>query len=547
MPNWVEAATLETLPLGSRRVFKSGDKQIALFHTDRGLFACNNRCPHEGYPLLEGSLDAEGAQDTAKTNGQSSRSCKLTCNWHAWTFDLDNGDNAAGGDRLRTYPVDQVDQRIMVDVSDPPRAERQAEALANLKDCFQQNDRGRMARELARLQAADGDPLDGVRNAIQWTYAHFPYGMTHAHAAAADWLALRETQAEDPAEELVPLVEAIAHMNYDSLRETAYPFTKESQTGSSNQVAQAIEDKDHDRATALIRGALRPVASIETALELLDGPLAKAALNHYGDFGHSAIYLLKTRQLIERLGISVAEPLLLCLARALIEAWREDLIPEFKAYHPALIRWRDQACPDGDKSVTAADFQNLSVSQALERCLLSKDRPQELYTALLGAAGWNMLHFDLKVDQRTDNAVAHNKTWLSFTHAITFANAARHLAERQPDLWPEALLQMACFVGRNASYLDPEVSQADWSVTDADTFLKTSKRSLFDHQQAEPIVSAHFIKLLFAVGEEVERAADQESSSLLLAAVRRLLSSPLKRPHSLRAAKQALAFVAREG
>mgnify|MGYP002037594384 FL=1 len=46
---------------------KHGDKQVALFHSPKGVYACNNRCPHEGYPLSQGTL-AEG--------------CVPTCNWH---------------------------------------------------------------------------------------------------------------------------------------------------------------------------------------------------------------------------------------------------------------------------------------------------------------------------------------------------------------------------------------------------------------------------------------------------------------------------------
>jgi len=49
-------------------VVKLGGKQIALFLNRKGtVYACTNRCPHEGYPLVKGSLDHE---------------CILTCNWH---------------------------------------------------------------------------------------------------------------------------------------------------------------------------------------------------------------------------------------------------------------------------------------------------------------------------------------------------------------------------------------------------------------------------------------------------------------------------------
>jgi phenylpropionate dioxygenase-like ring-hydroxylating dioxygenase large terminal subunit len=52
----VRVAPLETLLEKGRHLFKAGGKQIAVFAGDGGVFACNNRCPHEGYPLMEGKL-----------------------------------------------------------------------------------------------------------------------------------------------------------------------------------------------------------------------------------------------------------------------------------------------------------------------------------------------------------------------------------------------------------------------------------------------------------------------------------------------------------
>ena len=105
----VHVGSLEALKAQGRRLVKVGRKQIALFHGEKGVFACNNRCPHEGYPLMEGSL-AEG--------------CVLTCNWHNWKFDLDSGETLVGGDRLRRYPVQICGDEIWLDVADPPPAAR---------------------------------------------------------------------------------------------------------------------------------------------------------------------------------------------------------------------------------------------------------------------------------------------------------------------------------------------------------------------------------------------------------------------------------------
>src|ERR1043165_7479637 len=86
---WIKAASLEDLrekPV----VFKHPPRQIAVFKVDGRVFAIDNRCPHEGYPLAVGSLSAD---------------CVLTCNWHNWKFRLEDGKCTMGGDNVRSYPT----------------------------------------------------------------------------------------------------------------------------------------------------------------------------------------------------------------------------------------------------------------------------------------------------------------------------------------------------------------------------------------------------------------------------------------------------------
>jgi hypothetical protein len=231
------------------------------------------------------------------------------------------------------------------------------------------------------------------------------------------------------------------------------------------------------------------------------------------------------------------------LARALAEAWREDLIPEFRAYRPSLEAW-DEAM---DEPVAGEDFHGLGVKQALARALRSAGRREQLYEALFGAVAWNFLHFNLGLERRTDLNPSDSKSWLSFTHAITFANAGRKLAERQPELWPPFLLQLACFAGRNADAVVNEPLLEDWRVEDGGAFLESGFRKLFDHGVAEPIVTAHLVKLTTAIEEELEGAPDAPWRETILAALNRLLSNPPHRPQVLRLATQAVDFVAREG
>jgi hypothetical protein len=140
-----------------------------------------------------------------------------------------------------------------------------------------------------------------------------------------------------------------------------------------------------------------------------------------------------------------------------------------------------------------------------------------------------------------------NVSWLDFTHALTFANACRQLCEERPDLWPQALLQLALFIGRNKPYLDAGQDVSAWRVADPEAFVAAEMARLYDHGVSEPIVACHRIKVLFALEDELTAAPDAPWAGIACAAVNRYLSTPMKRHHGVRLAKQARAFVAKEG
>ncbi len=524
MDGWVRAMDRAALAQGGRAVFKHEGRQICVIESERGLYAFNNRCPHEGYPLKVASLN-EG--------------CVLTCNWHNWKFDLDSGETLVGGDRLRCYPVAVREGAIWVDISDAPAAKRIEGALHSLREAFEDHEYDRMARELARLEKAGADPMLGLRRAFGWARDHYEFGMTHAQAAAADWLWLRENRARGAGPRLVGLLEPVAHLAWDTLREPRFPYAGRARKFDADTLVTAIEAEDEATAQGLVRGALRDGLGFAR----LEAPLARAALAHYQDFGHSIIYVEKTRALIERLGEDMASALLPPLVRSLVYARREDLIPEFRRYAGALAAWQ----PDGSARATAADFRDLSVNRALDLAASAGGDVQALYHALFGAAAWNLLHYDLSMQDRTTNPVSRNIGWLDFTHALTFSNAVRTACTRQPALWPQGLLQMACFVGRNAGFLDAGVDEAEWAVEDPEAFLASVLDSLFDHGRFEHIVACHYLKTTVAAWDEMAAAPDAPWTGTLAAALNRLVKSPLKRRHPTRVAQQALSFVRAEG
>jgi nitrite reductase/ring-hydroxylating ferredoxin subunit len=517
----VTRAELETR---GRKLIRRAGKQILLLANNGRIFAIANRCPHEGYPLSEG------------TEGPG---CVLTCNWHNWKFDLASGTAIVGRDPVRTYAIRESDGQVLIDLSDPPADALFQRAIAGLNAALADNDMARMAREAARLERAGFDDRRALVHAFAARNDRLENGMTHAYAAAADWLALAD-RAPTREARFAALLEPMGHIAWDTEGAGEFPYPDRIVAWSPQAFLMAIEAEDEIAAMARVRGALADGEPYSRLRPIF----AEAALSHYADFGHCAIYALKAGQLIERLGDRIAEPVLLAYTRMLVRATREERLPEFRSYAKALETWDDE----GARPAREAEFLDLSIDGILRRTLASSGRPmRELYDALLGAAAWNLGRFQTAFERATDNAVADNVSWLDFTHALTFANACRHLCTERPELWPRAALQMALFVGRNRKYVNAAEDVSQWHVGDREGFLASEMNKLYDHGIVEPIVSCHRVKMLFALEDELRVAPDAPWADEMCLAINRYLNTPMKRHQGLRTASQALDFIAKEG
>jgi nitrite reductase/ring-hydroxylating ferredoxin subunit len=512
------------LDRSGRKLVRHGGKQVLLVTQGGQVFAIANRCPHEGYPLSEGTLGPD---------------CVLTCNWHNWKFDLGTGAALIGRDPVRTYRVAERDGEILIDLSDPPAEQQRARAVQGLEAGLADNDRTRLAREVARLQHAGFDAELALALAFQIRNARLEDGMTHAHAAAADWLLLADRAPTEEAR-LAARLEPLGHIAWDTEGAGEFPYSEGVAEWDAGAFVAAIEVEDEPAALARIRGALAE----RIPYARLRGAIGEAALAHYADFGHCAIYTLKAGQLIDRLGEAVAEPVLLALTRMLARATREERLPEFRHYARALAEWDGS----GNAAARAEDFTGTSVEDALRHVLAASSRPmRQLYDALIGAAAFNLLNFDTGFMEATGNPIADNVGWLDFTHALTFANACRHLCEGRPELWPRAALQIALFIGRNRKYVAAGEHLPRWRVDDRAGFVSGRMQTLYDHGLPEPIIACHRLKVLVALEDELNAAPDAPWAETMCAAVNRYLDTPMKRHHGLRLAAQALDFVAKEG
>ncbi|MEX1172039.1 MAG: Rieske 2Fe-2S domain-containing protein [Chloroflexota bacterium] len=75
-PRWEPVLDVADLPPGAMRRVSRGDLDVLLAHTDRGLVATDDRCPHMAAPLSVGSLDG----------------CVVMCPLHEGRFDLASGE-----------------------------------------------------------------------------------------------------------------------------------------------------------------------------------------------------------------------------------------------------------------------------------------------------------------------------------------------------------------------------------------------------------------------------------------------------------------------
>ena len=99
---WIRIAPVSAVPPREGRSVRVGSTTIAVFNTDAGFLAVENRCPHGGGPLADGIVGGS----------------TVTCPLHNWRICLESGQvqrpcdgvNAA----VRVYPVKVEDGKVFL-------------------------------------------------------------------------------------------------------------------------------------------------------------------------------------------------------------------------------------------------------------------------------------------------------------------------------------------------------------------------------------------------------------------------------------------------
>lgn len=182
---WHKVAETDEVAEGRVKSATAGTQSVALVHHKGEYAAMDNKCPHQGGPLGEGSIE-KGVDDQ----------CWLRCPWHGWDFDPLTGKPPGGHEDTgqEMFDVDIRDDGIYVGVPAlPPRARTIADVMAEtmtnwgVTSVFGMVGHSNLGlADALRVQEAEGNlRYYGIRHEGAAAFACSGYGKLTGHPAAA--------------------------------------------------------------------------------------------------------------------------------------------------------------------------------------------------------------------------------------------------------------------------------------------------------------------------------------------------------------------------
>jgi nitrite reductase/ring-hydroxylating ferredoxin subunit len=405
------------------RMVKSFDGQplLAVYHEGEP-HVIQNRCPHMGFPLAEGTVD-EGI---------------LTCHWHHARFELSCGDTFdPWADDVPSYPVEVRDGTVFVD----PQPERDDPPAVHwrerLEDGLEQNLRLVIAKSAIGLIDAGVDPAEqveaGVRFGTRYREGGWSSGLTILAAMANVLPALA------PDDRKRALYQGLTHVAADCADEPPrfdqeafdardVPFER-----LKSWFRETVEVRDDDGAERCLRTA---VANDCTPAELTELLVAAATDHRYLDTGHTFDFVNKACETLDLIGWDRADVVLPSLVDGLTDAQRSEELSSWR--QPVdLAGMLDETFETLDELVAAgADREWHPPADLTDR--LRSDDPELVVETLEDAvrAGATVEELAAEVAYAAATRVAQFSTanefgdWNTVHHTFTYANAVHQASER---------------------------------------------------------------------------------------------------------------------
>lgn len=565
---WYRAFPLSELRVGEGRVVREGSHHVAVFRVDDDeLYAVDNRCPHEGYPLAKGYVS----------------DCVVTCPWHNFKFDLRDGRCVMGDEAVRTFPLRLSNDHVEIDLTPPDPEVERARLIASLEQGLLERKLGQVARELVRLIQLGVGPDELALQAARFDAARAPWGATHVLPMAEDVAAIAERF--EGVEAVLPLMQAFDQASDSHVRRAPRKAADPVDPGDDPEVAGArlrelTEAERVTEAEALLRGALAK----GWGRAVVEPWLFQLTADHFLDFGHALIYQVKVFDLLERVGWEHAPSLLPAHLVGIVNGTREDTLPEwlwFRDGTASLLAEADGVYAGlGRRRLDVRAFVEILVDGARDDMLARLETElhegvvlRDVVDAISIAASERLQRFDPAID--ADPTI--QESWLGVTHTLTYANALRSAIERFDD---PAVIRLVAYGARfvnNAAGVDAPVDARvgveprSASATEEDVIAAIAARDpqrassttarylvdggdvvtlrdafedlALDDAGTRPIVVTHLIKTTRAAADEQRRIEHAELRHRPMIAVARWLASPVRERPVGRLAHEAIRFV----
>jgi thiamine pyrophosphate-dependent acetolactate synthase large subunit-like protein/nitrite reductase/ring-hydroxylating ferredoxin subunit len=182
--DWFRVASVDELPEGRVKSVTPGNRSVCLSHFNGQWAAMDNRCPHQGGPLGEGSIERG-------VDGE----CWIRCPWHGWDFNPLTGKSPGGHEDSgqSMYPIEVRDGAVFVGLAPEPAHQRtvtdmMAETLVNwgVKHVFGMVGHSNLglADAIRRRTVAGEMRYIGVRHEGAAAFAASAYGKLSGRPAA---------------------------------------------------------------------------------------------------------------------------------------------------------------------------------------------------------------------------------------------------------------------------------------------------------------------------------------------------------------------------
>jgi nitrite reductase/ring-hydroxylating ferredoxin subunit len=420
--NFQPAVPLDDLRESGRELVRIDGRAIAVFHHEGEVRAVDNRCPHMGFPLTEGSVEDD----------------ILTCHWHHARFELSCGDTFdPWADDVQAYPVEVRDGTVYVD-PDPPRDDPPADHWADrLEDGLEQNLRLVLAKSAIGLDDAGVDPTEqvetGVRFGTQYRQGGWGPGLTILTAMAN---VLPDLETNDRRRALYQGLVQVASDCADQpprFEQESFSARDLSHERLKSWFRETVEVRDSDGAERCLRTAIASGASEDELAEML---VAAGTDHRYLDTGHTMDFVNKACETLDWIGWEHAESVLPTLVDGLTEAERSEELSSWR--QPIdLAGMADEtfdrlpelvAAGEGEQWTEPDDFTDRlhsddpeEVFDALEGAIRGGATVEQVVSAVAFAAGTRVAQF------ATSNEFSD---WNTVHHTFTYANAVHRLSQR---------------------------------------------------------------------------------------------------------------------